>query len=403
MSMFDEDDDDLHERGERMSTVADGTLVKPVPDGPEVTPPDADPIGDAWHTLGELEGEDDWFDKAPPPRAWLLELPGLNGEAEPSTGMVPLGTVGMLAAAGGAGKTMALIQLALAVATGRKWLDTYTTPSPGHVLLALGEERLPEVRRRVHSAARIMQLTPGQKQDARGRIVILALAGKRVSFIDAASKRSAVLESLTKRLKSSAHEWRLIVLDPLSRFAGGETEKDNAEATAYIEEVETLTEVQGNPTVLLAPHTNKSARADDGNAREANAVRGASALTDGARWVAHLDPHRGDSDCVELAFSKHNYSPKTRSITLVRDVGGALRPERPDERVARIKDAEDAADAAAAAKVAKAEQRKQQQAAANAATTKVQTQQTANVAAAPQVQTQQTMRVVPTQRNLLDR
>lgn len=301
--------------------------------------PDATAIGrlrDKWKTLHELGGLD-WFATAPPRRRWLLELAGLDADTgERSTGVLPLGKVGMLAAAGAAGKTMALVQLALAVATGREWLDTYTTPNPGHVLLALGEEDLEEVRRRIYYAAKQMRLTDEQRQLAAERIVALPLAGTRLALTGLGGDQTDVLKELTDLLNESGHEWRLIVLDPLSRFAGCDTEKDNAAATLFIEAVETLLEVPGKPTVLLAHHTNKSSRGDEGNATATNAVRGSSGLTDGARWVTQLEPvkleFKDDRDRVTLAFSKGNYTRRLPKLVLVRCDGGALRAETKAER-----------------------------------------------------------------------
>ena len=47
----------------------------------------------------------------PPPRLWLVK------------DRLPLGVVGLLAAAGGTGKSMGVLQLAVSVATGLPWLD----------------------------------------------------------------------------------------------------------------------------------------------------------------------------------------------------------------------------------------------------------------------------------------
>jgi hypothetical protein len=365
--MAHEPDDDRHARGERIPTA--GTPVKL-----DTLHPDDEPVfraldalrndlltgkthrtllaqelkkiiqpvaaartshGD-WHTLREAGGAE-WFKKAPDRRRWLLELPGLNDEGEQSTGVVPLSKVGMFAAAGAVGKTMALIQLAIAVATGREWLDTYTTPNPGHVLLALGEEDADEVRRRIYYAGKLMRLTDAQQELALDRIVILPLAGKRIAVTDDNGAESETFTWIKSRLHAAKHDWKLIALDPLSRFAGGDTEKDNAAATIFIEVIETLAEVAGQPAVILAHHITKLARSTEGDAKSVNAARGAGALTDGARWVANLEPLKNSKDRVQLAFSKSNYAPLPRPIVLMRQDGGALRAENAAERDARIK------------------------------------------------------------------
>jgi hypothetical protein len=66
----------------------------------------------------------------------------------PSARVFPVGEVGQLIAEGGAGKTMALCQLAVAVATGTRWLGTFEA-TRGRALLVLREEDAEEARRRL--------------------------------------------------------------------------------------------------------------------------------------------------------------------------------------------------------------------------------------------------------------
>jgi RecA-family ATPase len=324
----------------------EGTLPADPEDDAEALHVEAPPsvFGDRWKTLA-AHGGIEWFDIAPPRRRWLLELPGDNAQTgERTTGILPLGKVGMLAAAGAAGKTMALLQLALAVATGRDWLDTYTTPNPGYVLLALGEEDLEEVRRRIYAAGRLMRLTDEQRRIAAERIIVLPLAGTRLSLTDEHGLPTAVQVELQARLQSSSNEWRLIVLDPLSRFAGLDAEVDNHAATAFVETLEILAQTRGTPTLLVAHHTTKASRGADGDASAATAARGASALTDGVRWVANLEPDRALPDRVRLTITKSNYSQRVPPINLVRCEGGALRGETANEREQREQKAKEQRD-----------------------------------------------------------
>ena len=92
----------------------------------------------------------EWYETAPPARRWLLR-DARTGNRE---GVFPLGKVGLLAAAGGAGKTTAVVQLSVAVATQTTWLGAFEIPEAGKVLLALGEEDGQEAHRRIHRAAR---------------------------------------------------------------------------------------------------------------------------------------------------------------------------------------------------------------------------------------------------------
>jgi RecA-family ATPase len=271
--------------------------------------------------------------------------------------VLPLGKVGAFLAAGGAGKTMALTQLAVAVATGTKWLDTFDVATPGAVLLALAEEDAEEMRRRLFNAANLLFDNDGDgrpRTDAEvraltatalQRIVCLPLAGQRVALVEGAGgsiTESPMLADMQARLDAMKNAdgdpvaWRLIILDPLSRWSGSDTEKDNASATRFVEAVESLAmKTAGRPTVLIAHHTGKNSR---GGANDENAARGVTALTDGVRWVASMYPDEIDDwVCLKIP-TKSNYTATCKEPwTLLRDNerGGALRLGTKDERAAR--------------------------------------------------------------------
>jgi RecA-family ATPase len=301
------------------------------PEAPE--PPKPHAIVEAWQTLGELG---DVFGEKPPRRRWLLK----HGD----DGVLPLGKVAILAAAGGVGKTMACVQLALAVATGRKWLATVGgvggfTVAPegaGRVLLALGEEDVEEVRRRIYHAGLAMGLTADEHKLARDRIVALPLAGHHVAFTDAAGQETAAATQLREKMQGvDVDGWRLVIFDPLSRFAGPDAEVDNSAATRFIETAETFCKLPGAPTVFIVHHSAQAGRGKDRpKDRDASHVsRGATGITDGARWVAALDDERVEGvdehlrRLAVLEVVKNNYAPwRHERITLRRnaDHGGAL-------------------------------------------------------------------------------
>ena len=78
---------------------------------------------------------------------------------------------------------------------------------------------------------------------------------------------------------------RLIVIDPCSRFRGGE-ENSNEDATRFVEALETLAQQTG-ATVMLAHHANKNSTSNGDVSQGAS--RGASALTDGLRWQMNMN------------------------------------------------------------------------------------------------------------------
>lgn len=308
---------------------------------PERIAPSRHRLDEHWKTVGERLS----LQTEPPPRQWLLARPDedTNRMGNP-IGVLPLGKAGMLIAQGGSGKTIALIQLAISVATGRRWLDYFHVPRPGRVLLALAEEDGEELDRRIHDLARGMRLTDEQVRLVEQNVVALGLSGEVTSLVTQAGGETVetdVLQYFRRRLGQG--EWSLIVLDTLTRFAGGDTEKDAAQATRFIQAVESLCKVPGSPTVLVAHHTNKISRAEGAATSAANS-RGSSALTDGARWVANLEAVKGDG--VRLEITKSNYAMPGAPVMLSRDSenGGCLSVENPALARAR---AEAAAAAAA--------------------------------------------------------
>mgnify|MGYP003375272060 CR=1 FL=1 len=329
---------DSHEI-ERLVT---GALAKQSTDG---TPERKPVLDELWRTVGEWgdAGSGDWLTTRPPPASYLLTRPDDKGNER---GAVPLGRVGMLAAAGGVGKSWVLCQLALSVATGTMWLSTFKVPKPGRVLLALAEEEAEEMQRRLYYGARALGLSSTQQAEARSRIVALPLAGKGVALTYSADELRAMpeqqrprpgelletpfAEELRTRLKA-ADDWRLIVLDPMSRFAGPDVEVDNAQATRFVQTLEKLTHVPGPPTVIVAHHTTKGSRAYATAGASSVDARGASALSDGVRWQGGLAPCADVPDYVWFEVTKGNYTKQQAALLLKRGEHGELRTPTPSE------------------------------------------------------------------------
>ena len=338
------------------------------PPAPKADEPPTPVLADVWRNLDAWQTADgaDWLEHSPPKRRYLLStmFKDTRKGAEEPRGVLPLGRVGMLAAGGGLGKSWALTQLALSVATGRDWLDTYTIDEPGPVLLALGEEEPEEMRRRFYYAAQLIKLTPTEREAARRNLWLLPLVGKPVALMHSVEEirnQGAPLgpldyatdfyRELRQRLDGAGIDWRLLILDPISRFAGPDVEIDNAAATRFVQTLERLTDTRGGPTLLVAHHTNKMARI---GTTDATAARGSSALTDGVRWQANLDavPHPDNPkaqhpDLAVLRVVKNNYGwfPPALTLHRVRDHNGALRAATMQE-IEEYKEAERKADIA---------------------------------------------------------
>ena len=289
----------------------------------------ADAVGAArWSWLAEWSA--DPIGEAPPPRRWLLRR---RRDDDRSEGWLALGKAGMLASAGGVGKTTAAVQLALAVATGRPWLGSLDVVEPGAVALLLAEEDRDEVLRKVHWAARALGLDERERELAAKRLLPLPFAGRPTALLELDDHgnlvESSVLRAIRRELRVRGGPWRLVILDPLARLAPPEAERDNQIATRLVSAVESLCDAPGGPTVLVLHHTHKQARG--GGRADAQAARGSSAFSDGFRWSAVLE-QLDARDSVRLNVVKSNYSAAGEPLYLRRSDGGALRPMTVTER-----------------------------------------------------------------------
>jgi RecA-family ATPase len=258
----------------------------------------------------------DALDAVLPPRRYLLQ----EGDA----GVLPRGKVGLVLAGGGVGKTFLLTHLAVCVVTGRVWLDRFTPNSEdGDVLLVLAEENAEEAKRRLQTIARRLNLNAHEHGTRLSRVHVLALAGHDVTLTktsdDGTLETTRGHADLLRFLQAHPRPWALVAIDPLSRFAAADAEIDNAAATRFVTAVERLTEAPGEPTVLVAHHTSKSARKAGETAETAS--RGAVALTDGARWAATVTRRQVIKDApqlVDFTVSKSNYGPVANAVLVQR-------------------------------------------------------------------------------------
>lgn len=277
----------------------------------------------------------------PPEReVWLLK-DNLTGKPA-----LPIGRTALLAAAGGTGKTTVAVQLAIAVASGLVWLG-FKVETPGHVVLACGESDRKLLRRHLYRACNAYSLTREQRTEAMSKILVFPLAGHDVSLLrgNAGSdlERTEFLAGFRARLEQLATEgrfgWSLIVLDPLSRFSGSDTEVQNWAATKFGQTLETLCTLPGAPAVFVCHHSSKLAIRSG-----ANDARGVTALRDAFRSLMVLTRVRAEGLVgAVLRCDKSNEAVEFADRWLVRqdretlpgggwlDVGGTLRLASDDE------------------------------------------------------------------------
>lgn len=275
----------------------------------------------------------------PPVRQYMLR------DANTGQGVYVRGRVGLLAAAGGTGKTWAATQLAIAQATGATWFGAggWAPTQPGRVLFLAGEEDELEVRRMLHFAARASSLNSDALELMAKNLDAVPLAGADVSLSgnahDAGLPMTHFAVLLRAHLRKAAkigRPYTLVILDPLSRFEGPEVEKDAVAATRFVQVVETFTATDcGRPSAIIACHTRKAREGDDN--RGADSVRGTSAIKDASRWVGRLEQQERKSDSADLLTLKivkaNGVPPQRRPLVLCRDSEneGALRIATPSE------------------------------------------------------------------------
>lgn len=249
------------------------------------------------------------------------------------------GIVAMLVGSGGVGKTHALAQLAISIATGIPWLGKYPVESTGYVFMGMGENSEEDIHRLLRKT--VKKLFPQEKTlfeenplvEASKRLAVASFNGADSSFIYK-GQPTKCYESLLQELKEKEPKegWSCIILDPISRFLGADAETDNAAATRFIALLERLTlELKGQPTVLFGHHMNKNA----GTSRNTDqaAARGSSAITDGVRWQANLEKVRKnlaheeeeyELDQVILRGVKSNFTAILPPQRLKKDENGIL-------------------------------------------------------------------------------
>ena len=262
----------------------------------------------------------------PKPRIWLLK------------NYLPAGIVGSVIAPGGAGKSQLILQLAASVAAGVPFCNTWEVGKPGEALALLAEDDDEEVHRRLALIAR--QVADVHKQRDVREAIARNLYVKSVvawnNLLTSSGAHRAVQETgYADRVVATVRDLRnlkLIVLDPASRFRGGD-ENSAEDVTRFIEALEKIRMATG-ATVLIVHHANKASM--QGGEQTQSASRGSSAFSDGIRWQMNLaglseDEARGFGvpagerrHYLSVTMTKNNYAPPQPTIYLKRAEGGVL-------------------------------------------------------------------------------
>lgn len=261
----------------------------------------------------------------PPPQRWVL------GD------FLPLGITATLVSPGSVGKSQLLMQLCYSVTTGIRLCGHWPVGEEGSVLMLCAEDSVEEIHRRVHrihmqigtgtSAAHTAKLT--------SRMFVRSVTGEDMLMTRlAGAGRELVRTNIAARLALTVKQLedvKLIILDPASRFRGGD-ENSNDHGTRFVEALESIVKETG-ATLLVAHHAGKGATREGPSQ---NNSRGASSLTDGVRWQMVLttvtEKHPAfkaaqaaqPGHYVEAALVKTNYTAPKPSVYLRRETDGYL-------------------------------------------------------------------------------
>jgi RecA-family ATPase len=238
---------------------------------------------------------------------------------------------------------------------------------PGEVLMIGAEDDADEFWRRMTAVTDQLRADGGfsdaDQRNMRERLKIHPRVGKDSRLTTVVDREiqptggAVAIEGMAKLMGNL----KLIVIDPVSRFRGGE-ENSNEHATMFVEQAEKIREATG-ATVLMLHHVSKGGLTAGAEGIGAEFARGASALLDGVRWAAGMATLRKDEASkfgvdrddagkhVRFETVKNNYAAPWPGIWMKRLEGGVMaktvlrekdaseaKEERRDELLGKIKD-----------------------------------------------------------------
>lgn len=213
-----------------------------------------------------------WLDPSKiPPRPWLYGNQLLRG------------SVSMIVAPGGAGKTALATGMALSLVTGRDFMGSKIWGGPTKVWLWNLEDSVEELSRGLQAAATYWQIT---EADLHGNLFLsCALSGDQLKLVSTRSGKLAedyeLAEAIVTELKGKAID--VLFIDPFISSHDA-NENDNKSMDAVVKLLATIA-YEANCSIVLLHHTSKGF----GQVNE-NSARGASSVVNAARSVVTINP-----------------------------------------------------------------------------------------------------------------
>ena len=307
-----------------------------------------------------LNDEQPNFSVAPPkdvyigkPLARVDLLALFRGEQPPPLDCVvtglKIGSVGLLAGAGGAGKSTLAMQIAVAVALGIDPFDIFLPkPKQGGVVYLSVEDDEEVMNRRLWPLSKLSVLTYPTPHDhylaLNMHFDAVPLSGRSwtpfswdgVTVTRNAEAVADIVAHVQEMESRTGIKTRLIIFDTLNRLFGsaGLDENNNGQcggALSVLEEIARELKV----AVLVLHHTSKSGNKPDAPGDQGS-IRGGSALVDNARWAmlvrtmtlaeAEANGNIGDEYRAWLRADmvKMNYAAPITPFWMKRDINGHL-------------------------------------------------------------------------------
>ena len=212
----------------------------------------------------------------------------LVGKPEPQKflveGLIPIGKPGILAAVGGVGKSLSVIQLALAVACGGgRWWGK-DIKERGNVVILAAEDDLLEIHRRLDL------LDPkGKRFNSQYEVFILPVPEQKEPMI--LLKEEGITQIGTDLIDEleAIPNLKLVCFDPLQAFTTGNVSSSNEVGQLWGSYCANIS-ARFKCTTLTVHHLNKTALTNDSDDSmiQRQSIRGASSISDSVRWVISL-------------------------------------------------------------------------------------------------------------------
>lgn len=242
----------------------------------------------------------------PPPRRYLLKQ------------CLPIGKTGLLVGMGGVRKSHLMLELQISIATGKPLCGHWHIGEKGATLGLFAEEDKEELHRRLFYAAE--KLSKIDKTLIEERVFIKSMTGLNNQMASKHDYSGVEITDFIDRLILTAKQipnLKLIILDPASRFRGGD-ENSSTDTTRFVEACEIVAK-ETRATVLIVHHVNKTSISESESSQAAS--RGSSALTDGVRWQMNMSlmsissakkfgiPEDDRKSYISADVTKNNYAP----------------------------------------------------------------------------------------------